>query len=79
MEMFVIYFNPSDFVGCMVIRRFSICGDGAILPDEQAWYVHSAADRSRECLEDVRQHIPSGLTCIKRSLYDDPVIVETWV
>lgn len=32
-----------------------------------------------DTLQDLRERLPSGLTCLPRSASDDPVIVETWL
>ncbi len=66
MEIFTVYWNPSDFPGKYVVRRF--VGEK---PDPQPLAVGT--------LEEVRGVIPAWMTCLARNPGDDPCILETWL
>ncbi len=65
MEIFTIYYNPTDYPGKYVARRFN---PG---PDPEPLAVGS--------LEEVRAAVPKGLVFMPRFPLDDPCIVETWL
>jgi phosphohistidine phosphatase SixA len=70
-RIFVVYFNPSDFLGLYVVREGVVQDDGSTL--------FSPLARSGQTLDEVRQHIPHDMTRLERHPNDDPVIVETWL
>lgn len=70
---FAIYFNPSDFLGMYVLRRWAI-KEGVPFPVPDATPMLVARS-----LEEVRAQVPKGLVCIRRDPTDDPVIVEVWI
>lgn len=70
---YAIYFNPSDFPGKYVLRRWAIKeGVPFPLPDPSPTYV-------ADTLSEVRAQVPAGLVHLHRHPEDDPVIVETWM
>lgn len=69
MDYYVIYENPTDYPGEWVVRRYTL-----------GFYATAMGKPKRFLsLEDARGCIPQGLTCFKREVVDDPVIVETWL
>lgn len=71
LSQFVIYWNPADYPGQYVIRRWLI-RVGAAVPGKVACLCES--------LELARSVFGwAGLVCLARSPGDDPVIVETWM
>jgi hypothetical protein len=71
MELWTVYFNPSDFPGLYVLRRFSLFEDGTSCPDDGCAIAQT--------LEGVRDHIPAGCVRMMRHQYDDPAIIEVWL
>lgn len=67
LEIFVIYFNPNDYVGKFVVRRFV-----NEIPDSAP--IGIAGD-----LNTARAYVPIGKTCLHRTESDDKNIVETWI
>lgn len=66
LEIFVVYENPSDFPGKMVVRKF--------INDKPTLEPLCVEDT----LEEAREKIPKGLFRMDRMADDDIVIVETW-
>lgn len=64
--LWVVYFNPSDFPGKWVVRKWIL---------DQPTHEHFLADS----LEGIRSAIPKGLYRIEREPGDDAVIIETWL
>ncbi len=66
--MFVIYDHPSDYPASFVVRK---------------WLVRDQAEPTpctlHDTLEDARESLPDGLTCLSRSPDDDKAVVETWL
>lgn len=72
MSTWVIFDNPSDFPGKIVVRRQTVMSNGEIWADNEASFPPT--------LEHARQMMRNkGLNCIPRHPTDDPVIVESWV
>lgn len=69
LPMWIVYDHPSDYPDGFIARLHMIARGGPIITDETL---------EGGTLEDVREQIPYGLTCMTRSEDDDPVIVETW-
>ena len=67
--MWVIYDHPADYPHGYVLRPQFVSRD-MIVPSNAAWFGATA--------EQVREHLPEGVTLIPR---DDPnpVILEVWV
>ena len=76
MDQFCIYFNPSDFPGRFVVRRWRIFsnreGRMQIEPDKEP-------EGIVDTIEAARALIPCGLCQIPRAPQDDPSIVEVWI
>jgi len=70
-EQYTVYFNPSDYPGEYVVRRFVISGMN-ILQDKDIW-------ARRQTLEEARKTIPRTQALMARHPSDDPVIVEVWI
>ena len=70
---FAIYFNPSDFPGKYVLRRWAIT-EGSPFPVPDKTPMGAAFS-----IEELRAKVPPGLVCLRRDPTDDPVIVEVWV
>ena len=71
MIMYVVYVNPRDFPGKVVVRRWGIDADGPAAEDEPMAVTNS--------LNEARDALPDGLIKIRRSPNDDPVIAEVWI
>lgn len=71
MIMYVVYVNPRDFPGKVVVRRWGIDADGPA-PESKEFAVVDSIIEAREAL-------PEGLFKIRRSPNDDPVIAEVWI
>lgn len=69
LELWTVYFDPADFPGLFVARKWLASALG-----ERATEEYLKADT----LEGVRALLPRGLHMLPRSRGDDPVIVETW-
>lgn len=72
MPMFTVYFNPKDFLGRYVIRKWET------LPEPKALEIIYVGDS----LEGVRLFIGENypnLTQLGRHPTDDPCIVEVWI
>ncbi len=66
LDLWTIYVSPVDYPGKFVARRFAL--------DQPTSEVILA-----NTLDEVRSLLPQGLTCVGRSIHDEPQIVETWV
>jgi len=72
MEMFTVYFNPSDFPGKYVIRKWILArGFQGPIPTDQKYIA--------DTLEDVRKNVPPEMVKMERYDQDDPTIVEVWL
>lgn len=72
MTQWVIFFNPTDYPGKYVLRRFQV-GPGTVTPEAEP-------DGVFETLEDAREVFRgSTLVRIERDPNDEPQIVETWL
>ena len=71
MIMYVIYVNPRDFPGKVVVRRWGIEMEGPAAEDEPMLVTDS--------IEQAREALPPGLFNARRSPNDDPVIAEVWI
>lgn len=67
----VIYWNPRDFPGCWVTRRWTT-SDSGLTPDLVAAYVGNSLDGARSVVPDDSILVPAFLD-------DDPAIVEVWL
>ncbi len=70
-ELYVVYFNPSDFPGLYVIRK-QFAGRGTVSVAVEPLVTGST-------LEAVRAALPAGLTRLERSPGDVPSILEVWL
>jgi hypothetical protein len=70
MNQWVVYFNPKDYPGKYVVRRWRIAQGSAEAAKEAT--VHDS-------LEEARAAIPPGLYPLERFADDDRVIVEVWI
>jgi hypothetical protein len=68
LEIFTVYFDPSDFPGMYVVRRH-VTGVG---PDAEPLIV-------TDTLQIARNAIPAYLVPMDRHPQDDPCILETWL
>lgn len=73
MDCWTVYFNPSDYPGKHVVRRFNL-GLSTGCPVKPTGDVLVA-----DSLEEARALIPYGLLCFPRAFKDDIVIVECWM
>lgn len=77
LEIYTIYHNPSDYLGHYVTRRTVIHtrGElaGQIIPDTEPTTVCKTMKEARQAPMD------KGLTCLERTPYDEPCIVEVWL
>lgn len=70
LTMLTIYWDPSDYPGRFVVRRWTATNPPT--PDPKACAVCLT-------LTEARAAVPDGLVRIPRHPTDDPVIIETWV
>ncbi len=71
--MYVVYKNPSDYLGRFVVRQWLLSGDGMMIPNAEPYAIVAN-------LSAARKEIPqAGLMMISRFKDDDPVIVEVWL
>ena len=70
MEVYVVYYNPSDYPGLYVVRR-QVAGRGTITVDAKPLGVSAT-------LKEVRSFIPSHAEQFPRDPNDDSTIVEVW-
>lgn len=69
---YAIYFNPKDYPGEYVVRRWRVGVDGTISPE--------AAPHARvKTLKEARARVPRETILLTRHPSDDPCIVETWL
>ena len=64
--MWTIYFNPRDYPGLFVVRKFN-------------WDKPTKEFYTAKTLTEARKYIPDGLINMNRQLMDDPIIIETWI
>lgn len=69
-NQYVVYENPKDFPGKVVVREWIIKQGGIIEPGRLVCVENT--------LEDCRKHIPEGMVHLPRFCQDDPCIVEVW-
>ncbi len=70
---YVVYKNPSDFPGQIVVRKYSGLGTAETKPEEAQVF---------DSLKNARVYIQAyapGFSCFTRHQDDDSVIVETWL
>ena len=73
LSTYTIFFNPADFPGWFVVRRFDVVqGQKEPVPRQHAT-VHPTLETARDAIP------PSADTCFPRATGDDPAIVETWM
>lgn len=73
LEMYTLYFNPSDYPGKFVIRRFIIeVGNPQPVADPKLLVVAE----TRELAEEV---IPKWMVFLSRNEEDDKVILGTYI
>lgn len=72
LEIWTVYYNPSDFPGKYVCRRTTIVGGGKLVFDPDALVVDDIAIIRREMMM-------RGLHQMPRFDGDDPVVVECWL
>ena len=70
MDLYVVYFNPSDFPNQHVARR-QTAGRGTVAIAADPLVVGT--------YEQVLAALPDGLTRLERDPNDDPCILEIWV
>lgn len=71
MKFWVIYERPLDYPHHFVMRVQTAHADGSIEAHRECWVADS--------LENIRHHVPRGLTRLPRSPGDCTSIVETWL
>lgn len=71
LQMYVIYFNPSDYPGKFVCRKWLINNGKPVPMLGLVGKAHS--------LEEIRQTVPAGLYRMPRFPFDDIAIKEVWV
>ena len=67
----IIYWNPRDFPGCWVTRRWTIDKEG-MTPDLVVAYVGNSLDGARSV-------IPPDAILMPSFPDDDPAIAEVWM
>jgi hypothetical protein len=71
LPMWVIYYDPKDYPGKWVVRRFDISSAEGIVPQTEA----SVCDS----LTEARAAVPLGASWLDRSPGDEPQIKEMWL
>lgn len=69
LDQYVVYFNPKDYPGKYVVRRWEIYSTGPI-PREAI---------ANESLESIRARIPDNKIMILPDPNDDECILEIWI
>lgn len=69
--LYAIYAHPTDFPDHFVCRRWSYRTGEVLDPGEP--FALSAS------LEQMRKHIPPGLSRVDRCEEDPPAVVEVWI
>ena len=68
--LYTVYKHPTDFPDKWAMRAFIVSAK-AINP--------SSTVITGDSLEEIRSHLPRGLTRMDRHPEDDPIIYETWI
>ena len=74
LELWTIFFDPSDFPGKYVVRKFYVeRGEPApaVVPDDTVIVT--------DTLAEARANVPQGTVNLGRYAEDDSKILETWV
>jgi hypothetical protein len=71
LPVYTVYFNPADFPGKYVVRRFLVHPNDP-RPDPSPMHVGNT-------LDDARDAIPPGLYCFSAAQEDDSSIIESWM
>lgn len=82
LRLYVVYDNPRDMPGHIVIRGCAVLPTGALAFDAKAigWRFGEAHRTHEEALEAARGHCERlGLVRLERHPDDHPTIVETWI
>lgn len=76
LDLFVVYDNPIDFPGQVVVRRQAVTTDGEIVADAMPLWVGRTVEGARRAIAMVpgcrRQRMA-------RHPHDEPRIVEIWL
>lgn len=72
LPVYTVYYNPADFPGQYVVRRFVVTSGSAPQADESPLYVGDSLERARDI-------IPPGLYCFSGDAADEPIVVESWM
>lgn len=72
-EMFTIYFNPTDYPNRYVVRRF------VIFPNMADPVADPTPTRICHSIQEARRAIPDGLVMMTRHPSDPLGVVESWV
>jgi hypothetical protein len=73
MPVYTVYYNPSDFPGQYVVRRFFIeGGNREPQADRTPLYVGDSLERARSM-------IPHGMYCFSADDGDDAAVIESWM
>ena len=70
-EQFCIYWNPKDYPGMFVTRRYSLDADNIPVPDLDCTLATT--------LDEARKDVPKGFVRLGRDERDDASIVEVWI
>lgn len=71
LDLWTVYFNPSDYPGKYIARRSEVRGNGPTM---------TADIIVTDTLRAIRQALHNrGLICLSRDPEDDAVIVEVWL
>lgn len=71
LAIWTIYDKPSDYPSGVIARMHVVMKDGSSGV--------TTATISGATLNEVRQKLPPGLTCLGREACDEPQIVESWI
>lgn len=69
LDIWTVYWNPSDYPGVYVVRRCTVGAAGVTMHDNPTVAL---------TLDKARAAVPAHLLRLPRSPADDPVIVEVW-
>jgi hypothetical protein len=72
LPIYTVYYNPADYPGKYVMRRFVITAKGECVADEKPICVVSALGR-------IHDWLPEGLVYIPRAESDDDVIIGSFL
>lgn len=81
LRIYVIYDNPKDMPGHVVVRAQTVGDGGEIIPDRGGMaFSFTSPKENEKAIEMARRHCMAlGLGVVPRDPADEPHIVESWM